>query len=250
MTTRTIPADLDAWFGDSNKGNGNGKYMTFGKGTGDWAWINRGALQFSRGNHFDGVPSSAAISGGKIKMKASNANSGIGSAVSTVFDRGTQAFTAYQVVAGRDGIPAGANISAYVSSGGPASGEYPGPPRDSTHRGSYTGHPSNGDWIGGNLNDMIRWWYDHPEVDKLIVVGLAQDETDASQRLTVNTIESGSVPYLEFEVSTNRPPDAPTDTWVDYGADGTSVTVSGTGHDPDGDTMTKVRFVLTPDATN
>lgn len=252
LASRTQEVDLDAWFGDVSSGAGNGKgtRMAVGMGTGDWAFKSRFAIRIPRGNLFDGITTAGSIAAFDIRLKTNSANAGIGGSVHFYLERGTTAFTEYQVVAGSNGIPAGANVNAYVATGGPASGEWGGPTRDATNRAEFSGSPAANTFIKVNALALGRWWLVNPGVTSLILVGVAADETVAAQRCTFSTRESGSPAYAELTLGatgTNRAPDQPTDVAVAYSANGTSFTVAGTYSDPDGDTSPKFEVIFSPD---
>lgn len=249
MASRTQVVDLDAWFADfsSGAGNGNGSAMSVGMGTSSWAFKQRFAIRIPRGSLFNGIPSASAISSFSVKLRTRNTNSGIGGSVKFHLERGTSTFTEYAVVAGQGGVPAGSNINAFVSTAGPASGEWPGPTRDATDRGSFEGSPSADQWITVPLLALGRWWYANPGVTSLILVGIAFDETLTSQRCTFYTSESSSVPYAEIVYGSNNPPNAPADVAITLGADGKSFTISSTHTDPDGDAAVSYEVRWTPD---
>lgn len=257
MTTSSpITADLDAWLADTlgGAGNGNGKQMGVGMGTSSWAWENRFAVRFPRPDTFmASIPSAAQISSMPIHIRASSAQFGLGSGVKFYLERATGTFTEHVVVAGQDGVPAGANISAYVVSAGPTSGEYPGPTTTTTGRAEYLGTPSANDWIQVEARDLGRWWWARPAGTPLILVAKASDgsggyaETTTARRFTAFTRESGSPEYLQIIAGGNSPPDKPAPMSVTYGDDGTSFTLTGHYSDPDGDTSTKFEAIFEPD---
>lgn len=244
MAQRTKDVNLDAWFGDSNKGNGNGNKMSVGKGTGDWAWVNRFAIQIARGDFFDGIPSAAAITGFVVWLKTNSGNTGIGSAVKFWLERGTTSFTELTVTAGSGGVPAGANISAYVSSAGPSTGHYPGPTTTSTDRGDFEGSPAADKWISVNLLALGKWWFAHPEVTNLVLVASAKDETATNQRCTFYTLQSGSHPYAQITYGGNSPPNKPTE--VTVVPSGSGFTISARYSDPDGDPSPRFEILYSP----
>jgi hypothetical protein len=247
MATQNV--NLDAWFANTlgGAGNGNGNKMMVGMGTGSWAWQNRLAIQIPRGTLFSGVPSAAAISAFDIRMRTNNGNSGIGGSVHFYLERGLAGFTEYQVVAGQGGVPSGANINQFVSSSGPSSGEWPGPSRDATNRGEYSGSPAADAWIKVPMLAMGRWWYAHPEIANLVLIGVAVDENATAQRCTFYTRESSSVPYAELTAGTNSPPNKPTNPSSTVGSDGVSLTIATKYTDPDGDTSSRYEVLWTPD---
>lgn len=257
MTSRTQDIDLDAWLANTlgGAGNGNGNKMMLGMGTSSWAWQNRLALRVPRGNLFDGIPSAAAISAFNIKMRTNSGNSGIGSAVRFFLERATGTFSEYPIVAGAGGVPAGSNINAFVSSSGPASGEWPGPARVTTNRASFSGAPAADQWITVNALALGREWFAHPEWTSLVLVGVAAladlsgyDESTTSRRCTFYTRESTSKPYAEITFGGNSPPNKPTNPILTLGADGTSFTITTTYTDPDGDTSPRYEVQFDPTA--
>jgi hypothetical protein len=245
----TQNANLDAWFADfsTGAGNGNGKKMSVGLGTGSYDFINRSALQFPRGNLFDPFPTADSITEFDLVVHVVSGNAGIGSAVKLWAKRGTTSFTEVNVVAGQNGVPSGGDISTYVITAGAASGHFPGPSVDASTEAGYEGSPSAGDWIHIHSLALGQWWWAHPEVANLVVVLVAKDETQTNQRVTLNTRESGSAPYIEIAGSSNTPPNKPAPVNVTPGADGQSFTVSAPYFDADGDTSTQFEVVFTPD---
>lgn len=241
MASKIQNVNLDAWFGDTNKGNGNGTRMSVGKGTSDWAWINRFAIQIPRGTLFDNVPSAASITAFDIRLKTLNANTGIGSAVKFWLQRGTTALTELTVTTA---MTAGGNINAFVVNAGPATGRYPGPTTTSTDRGGYEGSPAADVFIKVPMLAMGQWWYAHPEVNALILVASAKDETATAQRCTFYTRESSSAPYAELTYGGNSAPAKPTDVTVATQASG--FTISARGADPDGDTLRWMEILYSP----
>lgn len=249
MTSRTKNVDLDAWFANTlgGAGNGNGNKMSVGMGNSSWAWQQRFAIRIPRGTLFDGIPSAAAISAFKIWLRGNSGNSGIGASPNFYLERATGTFTAYQLAAGSGGVPAGGNINAFVSSSGPASGEWPGPATVTTDRAQWTGSIAADQWRAVDALALGRWWYSNPSVANLILLAKAVDENDTAQRATFYTADSASIPYAELTFGGNSPPNKPTDPAVTYGADGTSFTLTTTYTDPDGDTSTKYELRYEPD---
>jgi hypothetical protein len=261
MASRTSPIDLDAWLANTlgGAGNGNGTKMSVGKGlaSGAYDFQNRLAARIPRGTLFDGITSRDGVGKFEIVLKCSNSNIGIGSGVKFWLKRATGTFTEYQVTAGKGGVPAGANISAYVSSAGPASGEWPSPATVDTNEASFEGTPTDGQIIRVAATDLGKWWYDNRDsVPNLILVGVAKDETATAQRCTFFTKDSTSKPYAELTESpggtaTNHPPDAPSEVDVDGDWDpiatGYRIQFTAPYNDADGDMSDKYEVVWIPD---
>ena len=257
-TSSPVQADLDAWLADVNSGsgNGNGQKMSVGMGTGSWAWQNRFALRFPRPDAFlAGIPDASQISAMPIHLRASSSYVGLGSAIKFYLERATGTFTEFTVVAGQNGVPSGANISAYVVSAGPSSGHWPGPSTTTPARAQYAGTPGNNDWIAVDARDLGRWWWAQPSGTPLILVAKASDgaggydESTTARRFTAFTRESTSPEYLEITASGNTPPDKPPTPTIVYGDDGTSFTITGHYSDPNGDSSPQFEAMFTPDQT-
>jgi hypothetical protein len=230
MATKTVVANLDAWFAQisgTNYGNGKGARMSVGAGTGAFAgWTNRFAMTFPRGTLFSGIPAAASITGFKVKLRANGDCVGIGGTVKFWLERGTVVFAENAVTQ-----------DCTVISTGAADTRYPGPTRTTVNRVKYEGSPAAGDWITIDMLALGREWYGQTW-DKLVLVAIAADtgtgyeEGTTSRRCTFRARETSSVsnaPYVEITYGTEQAPLTPDDPQPPAGAKYGTVTGQGFG---------------------
>jgi hypothetical protein len=250
--THTQNVTSDSWYANDGSNMGNGGGDRFGVGySGSWvspAWQTRFAIKIPRGTLFDGVPSAAAMTAFDIKLRAVNSCYGIGGAVRFFLERATTAM----------GENSQSGTCVVSTAGTAVTSRWPGPTRDTANRGGYSGSPASGDWLTVNMLALGQWWYAHPEVTELVLVGVAADtalttydESNTARQCVFYSRHTTSLPYAQLTYNDETPPDQPTELYPPDASTvgsttGTQATVSGRYTQAQGLAATHYRFQWYP----
>jgi hypothetical protein len=256
--TVTTAINADSWYFENSGdwyGNGSGPRLYVGRTTlTPLVGPSRFAIRIPRGTLFAGAPTVDAVTAFNIKMRVKPGCDDTGGTVRMFLERATTPM-------GENGYSVDCGLNQGGAGGDPGTVRWPGPTRVTADRATYSGAPADNAWITINALALGKYWYAHPELTELVLVGIAAnatldgyDETTASRRMTLYSRHTSSAPYAELIYNDNLAPYAPSDLAPVAGARssstaGTTATVSGRHVDPEGDSATKYQAQAFPAGT-